>query len=166
MKAWVRSSSRRARSCQETESAVALILSGASLSDGSRGAGTDDLTRLAPDVAEAVRELTGEIVGFARPEHARRTADGELDAPADHDPGLLAAMREHLLAGGGAGRVALVQYRELPAGTLCRDQPQRYLGIAELDELARAEERLWRSAQFEGEELRQRHRYAVQHLLQ
>src|SRR6516164_1738755 len=110
MKAWVRNSSRRARSCQETDSAVALIVSAASLSEGRRGAGTDDLTRLASDVAEAVRELAGEIIGLAGPEHARGAAHGELDAPADHHPRLFTATCEHLLTGGGPRRVALMQH--------------------------------------------------------
>src|SRR5580698_4526905 len=44
------------------------------------GTGTDDLTRLASDVAETVRQLTGEIIGLTGPEHARRAPDGELHA--------------------------------------------------------------------------------------
>src|SRR6516164_3953371 len=113
MKAWVRNSSRRARSCQETDSAVALIVSAASLSEGRWGTGTDDLTRLASDVAEAVRELAGEIIGLSGPEHARDAAHGELDASADHHARLLAAVRQHVFGGRGPGRVALVQHRQL-----------------------------------------------------
>src|SRR6516165_23600 len=112
MKAWVRNSRRRARSCQETDSAVALIAGRSS--EGRGGAGADDLTRLASHVAEAVRQLTREIIGFTRTEHACGTAHGELDAAADHDAGGLAAMSEHFLSGGCAGRVTLVQYGELP----------------------------------------------------
>src|SRR5213082_1842470 len=42
------------------------------------GAGADDLTRLASDVAEAVRELTGEIICLAGAEHARGAPHREL----------------------------------------------------------------------------------------
>src|ERR1700757_4870677 len=116
MKAWVRNSRRRARSCQEIDSAVALIAGRSS--ESRRGAGADDLTRLAPHVAEAVRQLTREIIGFTRAQHACGAADGELDASADHDAGSLATMGEHFLSRGGAGGVTLVQYRELPCRAL------------------------------------------------
>src|SRR6516165_7925140 len=166
MKACVRNSSRRARSCQETDSAAALMTFGRLSSEGCGGAGTDDLTRLAPDVAEAVWELTREIISLAGAEHPRRTADGELDASADDDPRLLAAMREHLLTGRRARRVALVQHRELAAGSLRGNEPQRYLGVTELHQLIGGEERLRRIAQIEREELGERHRDPIQHFLQ
>src|SRR6516162_6639640 len=166
MKAWVRNSSRRARSCQETGSTAALMTAEASLSEGRWGAGTDDLTRLPSDVAEAVWELTGEIISLTGSEHARRAAHGELDAPVDHHARFLTAMRQHLLAGGSSGRIALVEYGELPPRPLGGDHAQRHLGIAELYQLIGAEEGLWRIAQVEGEELRERHRHPVQHLLQ
>src|SRR5919108_3104660 len=102
MKAWVRKRSVRARSCQEAVSGTAFM--GLEPSESRWGAGADDLTRLASDVAEAVRELTGEIIGFARAQHARGAPHGELDAPADHDARLLAPVRHHILAGRGSRR--------------------------------------------------------------
>src|ERR1700746_27940 len=117
MKAWVRNSSRRARSCQETGSAAALMTAEASL-EGRRGAGTDDLTRLASDVAQAVWKLTREIISLTGTEHPRRAAHGELDAPADHDPGFFTTMRKHLFTGCGSGRIALVEHRKLPCRPL------------------------------------------------
>src|ERR1700758_3472154 len=99
MKAWVRNSSRRARSCQETGSTAALMTAEASLSESHWGTGTDDLTRLASQVAEGVWELTGEIISLAGTEHARRAAHAELDAPADHNARLLTTMRKHLFTG-------------------------------------------------------------------
>src|SRR5690242_12247204 len=142
MKAWVRNSRRRARSCQDTDSAVALIAGLSLLLDGRWGTGADDLTRLSSDVAEAVGQLTGKIISVAGTQHARCAPHGELDAPANHDSGLFTAMRRHLLAGRGAGCVALVQHRELPCGTLCGNEPQRHLGVAELYQLICAEKGL------------------------
>ena len=71
-----------------------------------------------------MRQLTGKVVSLPRTEYPRGAADGEFDAPADDHAALLAAMREHFLAGRGAGGVALVQQRELPPGALRGDQPQ------------------------------------------
>src|SRR5580704_19144424 len=127
MKAWVRNSSARARSCQEIGAGCAFM-GGLDPSEGRRSAGADDLTRLASDIAEAMRQLAGEIVSLPGTEHARGAADGELDAPADHDPGFLAAMCQHLLLRGGSRRVALVQQRQLPSGALRRHEAQRHLG--------------------------------------
>src|ERR1700746_4090269 len=120
MKAWVRNSSVRARSCQETGAGCACMRA---FSEGRWGAGADDLTRLAPDIAEAMGQLTRKIIGLAGPEHACGSSDGELDAAADHDAALLAPMRQHLLAGRGAGGIALVQQRQLPAAALCGHEP-------------------------------------------
>jgi len=113
-----------------------------------------------------MRKLAGEIIGLAGSQHARSAAHRELDAPADHDARLLAAVREHFLAGGRAGRVSLVQHRQLPPGALRRHQAQRDLRIAQLDEIVGAEKSLRRSAQVHGEELGERHRHTIQHLLQ
>src|SRR5215470_16632327 len=135
MKAWVRNSRRRARSCQETGSAAALMTDEASLSEDRWGAGTDDLTRLASDVAEAVWELTREIISLTGTEHARRAADGELDTPANHHTRFFSTTREHFFTGCRPGRIALVEHCELPPRPRGRDQPQRHLGITELDPL-------------------------------
>src|SRR5215472_6558433 len=142
MKAWVRKERVRARSCQETVADCAFM-DASSPSGGRRSGGADDLTRLASDIAETMGQLTREIISLSGSEHARRSPDGELDAPADHDPGLLAiAVCLHSIAGGGPRRVTLVQQRQLPAGALGGDEAQRDLGVAELDQLLRAEERL------------------------
>src|SRR5450432_1292449 len=123
MKAWVRMAIERARSCQEIVSGLAFMTV-LERSESRGGAGADDLTRLPSGVAEAMRQLAGEIVGLAGPEDPGRAADGELDPPADDDPGLLAAVREHLLAGGRPGRVAFVQDAQLASGPLGGDQAQ------------------------------------------
>src|SRR5215469_497329 len=134
MKAWVRISSLRARSCQETDSGLAFMTCGYASLQGRGGTGADDLTRLTSDVAEAVRELAGEIIGLSGPEHARDAAYGELDASTDHHARLLAAARQHVLGGRGPGRVALVQHRQLTCGALGRHQAQRDFSVAQLDQ--------------------------------
>src|SRR5215470_869137 len=166
MKACVRKESVRARSCQETVADWAFM-DAWSPSEGRRSGGADDLTRLASDIAETMGQLTREIISLSGSEHARRSPDGELDAPADHHAGLLAvAVRLHSIAGGGPRRVALVQQRQLPPRTLGGDEAQRDLGVAELDQLLCAEEGLRRGGEIEREELGERHRHAVEHLLQ
>src|SRR5215472_17601069 len=162
MKAWVRNCSARARSCQETALTGAFMLT----SKRRRGAGADDLTCLTPDVAEAVWELTGKIISLAGSEQACCTTDRKLYLAADDDARLLASVRQHLLAGCGAGCIALVQERQLPAAALRRHQAQRHLRITQLDQLVRAKESLRRGTQVERKELRERHRHAVEHLFQ
>src|SRR5262249_26966154 len=140
------------------------VHSGREPSESRGGTGTNDLTGLASHVAEPVRQLTGEIVSLTGAENARRTAHGQLNATADHDATFLAAVREHLLPGRRAGRVALVQQRQLPSRPLSGDQPQRDCLVAELRELGAAEEGLRRAAQVQREELRQGHGYPVEDL--
>src|SRR5262249_4686186 len=118
------------------------------------------------DVAEAMRELTGEIISLAGAEDARRAADREFDASAHDDTALLAPVGEHLLAGRGAGGVTLVQQCQLSPGALRGDEAQRDLGVSELDQIPGTIEGLGRGAQVQGEELGERHRYTVEHLLE
>src|ERR1700678_4592880 len=121
MKAWVRNCSERERSCQEeVVSSFAFIL--AFTSESRWSAGTDDLTHLAADIAEAVWELTGEIISLAGPEYARASADRQLDSATHDDAGLFTAMGEHFLTGRGAGGITLLQDRELPSRALRRDE--------------------------------------------
>src|ERR1700731_78731 len=112
MKAWVRKRNERERSCQE-EVVLSFAFMQAFASKSRWRAGTDDLTHLASDIAEAVWELAGEIISLAGPEHARATTDRQLDPAANDDASLFAAVREHLFAGRGAGGVALLQDSEL-----------------------------------------------------
>src|SRR6266702_4939682 len=108
MKAWVRKRSERERSCQE-EVVLSFAFIQAFASESRWSAGTDDLTHLASDIAEAVWELTGEIISLARPEHARATTDRQLDSSANDNASLFAAVGEHLFPGCGAGGVTLLQ---------------------------------------------------------
>jgi hypothetical protein len=64
-------------------------------------------------------------------------------------------VRQHFLAGGCTGGIALMQNRELPSGPLGGDQPERDLLVAQLDQLVGTEERLGCGAQIEREKLGQ-----------
>src|SRR5579863_2710587 len=167
MKAWVRNCRVRARSCQGMLLGFAFMTAALYRKSKRRGgAGTDDLTRLASDIAEAMRQLAGEIISLAGTKYARGAADGQFDPPPDHDACLLAPVRQHLLAGRGTGGVALMQHGELTGVALRGHQAQRDVRVAELHEFIGTEKSLWRHAQVQGEKLGQRHGYAIQHFLQ
>src|SRR5688572_19706599 len=135
-------------------------------SERGRGGGGDDLTHLAPDVAEPMRRRAGEIVGITRFEHARLPAHGELDLAAHDDAALFAAMGQHVLAGGSAGLVALGRHRALAARGLRRDQPQGSPFAADLDQLVRRVENLGRARDVQREELRHGEGNAVEHFFE
>src|SRR6185437_12163851 len=171
MKAFVRISSERARSCQEMVSGLAAMISLVTAVRGRRSearwrAGADDLTGLAPRIAKAVRELAGEVVRFAGAKDPGRSAYRELNAPANHHAAFLATVDDHLITRAGSGGIALVQDRELAAGSLRSDEPQRDLRVAQLNQLIPGKERLRRGAQIKGEKLCKRHRHSVKHLLE
>ena len=75
-------------------------------------------------------------------------------------------MREHVLAGGGARFVALVQHRELPARPLRGDQAQRSPFAADFDQLVGRIEHLRGAVHVQREELGHGQGHAVEHLLQ
>src|ERR1700732_5278015 len=118
MKAFVRMSRVRARSCQETVSGLAAMLS--SLLEAGRRAGADDLTRLAPNISESVWQLACKVVRLAWSEDPCRSADRELDATAHHHTALFATVDNHLITGAGPGSIPLMQDRELPPWPLSR----------------------------------------------
>src|SRR5580692_3469762 len=89
-----------------------------------RGTGAHDLAFIAADVAEAMRQGTLEVVRIPRTENPRLAADGEFYFSLDDHAALLAGVSQHLLAGVGIRRVALVQYRHTALGEAAADQPQ------------------------------------------
>src|SRR5262245_27821989 len=117
-----------ARSCQEMVSAAAFmcgLVEWLGALEGRRGAGADDLARLTPNVAKPMRQMARKIVRLASLQNARDARKRELDAAANDDAALFASVREHLVARFGAGRVALVKQRELPAGPFRGHEAQR-----------------------------------------
>src|SRR5215813_7988374 len=121
-------------------------------SEAGGSVGADDLTRLAPNIPESVRELAGEVIGFARAEHTRVSCDCHLEAPAYHYAAFLAAMNDHLIAGASPRSIALMKDRELPSRTLSGKQTERHFFVAQLYEFIRGEKSLGRRAQVQREE--------------
>src|SRR5882724_13394432 len=105
MNACVRGSSTLARSCQDKADICEFMRVA---SKTGRRAGADDLTRLAPDVPEAMRQVAGEVVGLSCRKDARDARQSELDATLHHDAGLFATMCEHLVARLRARRISFV----------------------------------------------------------
>src|SRR6185369_671948 len=101
MKACVRGSSTRARSCQDNAEICEFMC--ATSKTGGR-AGADDLTRLAAHILEPVRQVAGEVIRLPRRKHARDPGERQLDATLHHDAALLAPMRKHFVAGLGPRR--------------------------------------------------------------
>src|ERR1700679_2564955 len=107
-----------------------------------RGDAADDFTHFATDIAEAMRQLAGKVVGIPGTEQTGRATDGQLDAPADHHSALLAPVRQHFIADRGPGRIALVQDRQLPPAALGGHEALRNRLSTNLDQFLRAEEHL------------------------
>src|SRR5689334_9894348 len=98
-------------------------------SETRRSAGADDLTRLAADVPEPVRQVAREVIRFTCRKHARDTRKRELDASFHDDPALFATMREHFITCLSAGGISLVEQRQLAPRALRGHEPQRDLLI-------------------------------------
>src|SRR5688572_22520009 len=121
MKACVRGVSALASARQSTAFCSRVTV----LSSQSRWArGADDLTALAPAIAEAVRHRTREIIGVPGPEDAGLGADRDLDLARHDDAPFLARVPQHVGARVGARFVGLAQDREPPAWPVGRDQAQ------------------------------------------
>jgi len=111
-------------------------------------------------------ELTGEIISLAGAEYPCLTADRQLDATSYDNPGLFTAMSEHLLASGGTGSIAFMQYGELASRPLGCNEAQGDFLVSQLHELISAEKCLWRGTQIESKKLGERHRDAIEHPLE
>src|SRR5687768_10121748 len=93
MNACVRGASVFASSRQST--AFCSRVTGDSL-QRRRARSADDLTALAPAIAEAVRHRAREIISVSGPEHARLPADGDFDPARDDDAPFLAHVPQHV----------------------------------------------------------------------
>src|SRR5262245_64464668 len=118
---------------------------------GTRSA--DDLTALAPAIAEAVGHGACEIVGVPGPEDAGLAADRHLDLAGHDDAAFLADVAQHVGARVGAWLVGLAQDRQAAPGPVGRDEAERYRPFAELDELFLAVEDLGRARRAHREDL-------------
>src|SRR5580704_15992245 len=104
-----------------------------------------------------MRQSTLEVIGVAGPEDPRLAADGELDFSLDDDAPLLAGVRQHLLAGIGIRRIALVQDRHVAFYQAAADQPQLDAPRTDVAEIFPREKHLRLAAEIQGEEIGERH---------
>src|SRR5262245_50243647 len=116
---------------------------------GTRSA--DDLTALAPAIAEAVGYRACEIVGVPGPEDASLAANRHLDLAGHDDAALLADMPQHVGARVGARLVGFAQDRHAPPGPVGRDEAKRHRPFAELDQFFLAVENLRRACRVHRE---------------
>src|SRR5271156_5274317 len=91
--------------------------------EGGGRARAHDLALLAARVAEPMRNGALEVIGIARAEDPRLPADRELDLALDDHAALFSRVREHLLAGIGVRRIALVQDRHVAFGEPAAHEP-------------------------------------------
>src|SRR6185437_10565668 len=131
-----------------------------------RRTGADDLAFIAAGIAKTMRQRALEIIGIPRPQNPRLPTDGQFDLALDDDAALLSRMGQHLLAGIGIRRIALVQYGHAAFRQAAADQAQLHARRADVGQFLPRKEHLRLAAEIQGEEIRQRHRYAVEHLLQ
>ncbi len=132
----------------------------------SRCAGADDLTRFTANVLEPMRQVARKVVRLARLQHTRDAGNRKLNATLHDDATLFAPVSEHLIARFRPRRIPLMEQRELTPRPLSRDEPERYLIVAQLRELLRGEKRLRSGGHVQGKELGEGHRHAVEDFLQ
>src|SRR5271156_5948431 len=89
-----------------------------------RRACAHDLAFLAARVAESMRYRALEVIRVARVEEPRLSAHGQLDLALDDHAALSARVPQHLLAGVGIWRIALVQNRHVAFGEPAAHEPQ------------------------------------------
>src|SRR5579859_437319 len=131
-----------------------------------RRARAHELALLVAGVSKPVRNGALEVIGIARGEHPGIRAHGQFDLTLDDDAPLLTRVREHFFAGVGLGRIALVQNRHAAFAQAATDQSQLYRARTQVGEFVAREEYLGLARKIQGEEVRQRHRYAVQDLFE
>jgi hypothetical protein len=107
-----------------------------------------------------------EIVTVTGTQNTLLIPHGDLDAPAQNDAAFLRFVAEHGFAGVGTRSIALAQNLKLLPSPVAAELAEADPFLAELRQLAGAEEYLVLRRQLQGEELGQSHGDSVQQLFQ
>jgi hypothetical protein len=131
------------------------------------GIGADENGVGVSDVAEAMRDTALEVVALTGPKHTHLLTDRQFDLTLNDDTTLFAFVFQHACAGIAAGRHDLAQQTNLTIATVFADQVVVNVVGADIGLFFdRIERTVLTLGDIQGKELRQRNRYAAQHLFQ